>query len=138
MPSDILFTENGSVDVDELNSLYRLIGWDSQSRRTSAETAEMLKVSRYYIAAHHGNTKLIGFARVGGDPYVAQVLDVIAHPEYRRQGIATRCMQGVLQHPQSSRYAAVTLTDGSGIEGFYERFGFHPYGDTTLVWRQSH
>ncbi len=79
--ADITFTENGQVDVDQLNALYRLIGWDSQHRRTAADTAEMLAVSRYYVAAYASESTLVGFARVSGDPYVAQVLDVITHPE---------------------------------------------------------
>ncbi len=42
---DIIFTENGVVDVSQLNALYRLIGWDKRNRRTEAETLEMLRVS---------------------------------------------------------------------------------------------
>jgi ribosomal protein S18 acetylase RimI-like enzyme len=130
----ITFAENGWVDATQLNALYRSIGWDSHERRTDGETAAMLRLSRYYIAAHVLDTTLVGFARVCGDPYVVQVLDVITHPEYRRRGIATRCMRGVLAHLQSSRYVSVTLTDGSGIEGFYRRFGFRLSRDVALVW----
>lgn len=42
--ADITFTENGDVDVAQLNALYRLIGWDRQNRRTAADTAAMLSV----------------------------------------------------------------------------------------------
>ena len=72
-----------------------------------------------------------------GDPYVAQVLDVITHPEYRRRGIATRCMRGVLAHLQRYRYISVTLIDGSGIPDLYARFGFRALGDGALarVWK---
>src|SRR5262245_39442811 len=83
--ADITFTENGNVDVAQLNALYRYIGWDSHNRRTETETTEMLRVSHYYIAAHTAEGTLVGFARVCGDPYVAQVLDVITHPAYRRK-----------------------------------------------------
>jgi ribosomal protein S18 acetylase RimI-like enzyme len=130
----ITFTENGPVDVVQLNALYRIVGWDRAHRRTEAETAEMLRVSHYYIAAHAATGILVGFARVCGDPYVAQVLDVITHPAYRRRGIATTCMRGVLAHLQRSRYVSVTLTDGSGIEGFYQRFGFRVCKDVAQVW----
>jgi ribosomal protein S18 acetylase RimI-like enzyme len=136
-PAGIAFTENGRVDAAELNALYRLIGWDSQSRRTEAETAEMLRASRYYIAAHAAGGALVGFARVCGDPYVVQVLDVITHPAHRRRGIAAACMRGVLGHLQRSRYLSVTLTDGSGIEGFYRRFGFRVHPDVALVWERG-
>jgi GNAT superfamily N-acetyltransferase len=132
----ITFTENGPVDVTHLNALYRAIGWDSHERRTEAETAAMLRRSGYYIAAHTADDALVGFARVCGDPYVVQVLDVITHPGYRRRGIATRCMEGVLAHLQGSRYVSVTLTDGSGIDGFYRRFGFRLPRDVALVWER--
>lgn len=135
--ADITFTENGPVDVTQLHALYRLIGWDSRHRRTEAETTEMLRVSHYYIAAHTAEGTLVGFARVCGDPYVVQVLDVITHPAYRRRGIATQCMHGVLAHLQRSRYVSVTLTDGSGIAGFYQRFGFRVYKDVAQVWERG-
>lgn len=135
--ADITFTENGSVDVAQLNALYRFIGWDRHYRRTEAETTEMLRASHYYIAAHTTVGTLVGFARVCGDPYVAQVLDVITHPAYRRCGIATTCMRGVLAHLQRSRYVSVTLTDGSGIAGFYQRFGFHVCKDVAQIWERG-
>jgi ribosomal protein S18 acetylase RimI-like enzyme len=135
--ADITFTENGHIDVAQLNALYRLIGWDSHHRRTEAETIEMLRVSHYYVAAHTADGRLVGFARVCGDPYVVQVLDVITHPACRRRGIATRCMRGVLAHLQRSSYMSVTLTDGSGIPGFYQRFGFRVGTDVAHVWERG-
>ena len=138
-PTDIIYTDRGHVDVVQLNSLYRLIGWDHLERRTDAETRKMLKVSSYYITAETAQARLVGFARVCGDPYVVQVLDVITHPEYRRRGIATRCMAGVLAHLQQSRYVSVTLTHGHGLDDFYVRFGFRPVcSDTsTRAWRRD-
>jgi GNAT superfamily N-acetyltransferase len=135
--ADITFTENGQVDVNQLNALYKMIGWDNQRRRTAADTTEMLNVSRYYVAAHTGQGRLIGFARVCGDPYVVLVLDVITHPQYRRCGIATKSMNAVLEHLNSSQYVSVMLTDESGIEGFYRRFGFQVFRDVALVWERS-
>jgi GNAT superfamily N-acetyltransferase len=134
---NITFSENGDVAVAQLNALYQLVGWDRSHQRTAAETAEMLKVSHYYIAAHTAAGLLIGFARVCGDPYVAQVLDVITHPEYRHRGVATRCMQGVVAHLQRSRYVSVMLTHGSGLEGFYERFGFQVFEDIARIWKPT-
>jgi uncharacterized membrane protein YfcA len=45
-------------------------------------------------------------------------------------------MRGLLAHLQRSRYVIMTLTDGSGIEGFYRRFGFHVCTDRAQVWEQ--
>jgi GNAT superfamily N-acetyltransferase len=133
----IMFIENGDVDAGQLNTLYRLVGWDRFNRRTAAETVEMLRVSHYYIAALTAEGGLIGFARVCGDPYVAQVLDVITHPEYRRRGVATKCMRGVVAYLRQSRYVAVTLTHGSGLDSFYQRFGFQTVEDVTRIWKPA-
>jgi hypothetical protein len=72
MLNDITFTENGPVDVAQLDALHRLIGWDKHERHTETETAEMLRVSHYYIAAHTAEGRWVGFARVCGDPYIVQ------------------------------------------------------------------
>jgi GNAT superfamily N-acetyltransferase len=136
-PAHVTFAENGAVDPGQLNDLYRIVGWDRAQRRTPAETLEMLRASHYYIAAHTADGRLIGFARVCGDPYVVQVLDVITHPEYRRRGVATRCMRGVLAHLQRSRYVSVTLTAGHGLEVFYRKFGFDVDEDTALRWMRT-
>lgn len=134
---DITFTENGPIDIAQLHALYRVIGWDNRHRRTEVETTAMLRVSHYYIAAHTAAGSLVGFARVCGDPYVAQVLDVITHPAYRRRGIATQCMRGVLAYLQRSHYVSVTLTDSSGIAGFYHRFGFRGCPEETQRWERG-
>lgn len=67
MTAGLPFAENGFVDVEQLNALYRLIGWDRHDRRTRAETARMLELSPYYIAACDGR-RLVGFARVCPPP----------------------------------------------------------------------
>ncbi len=135
----ISFTERGPIDIAELNALYHIIGWDNRHRRTAAETTEMLKVSRYYIASHTRESRLVGLARVCGAPYTVQILDVITHPDDRRRGIATDCMRGIEKHLQLSNYLSVTLTDERGIAGFYRRFGFHPIDSVipTLSWKRG-
>ncbi|HWZ93363.1 MAG TPA: GNAT family N-acetyltransferase [Polyangiaceae bacterium] len=134
---EIAFSENGPIDVAQLNALYRLIGWDRSNRRSDEETVEMLKASRYYMAAHSPPVGLVGFARVCGDPYVVQVLDVITHPDFRHRGVVTHCMQGVVRHLECSRYVTVTMTHSPGLEKFYERFGFEPNGDQSRIARRA-
>lgn len=141
MPHDaigIVFAENDTVDPAQLNELYVMVGWDNDRRRTECETTEMLRTSYYHISAHSVDGRLIGFARVCGDPYIVQVLDVITHPDYRCRGIATRCMGGVLRHLLASDYVSVTLTDGSALDGFYQRFGFRLISPDTpsRVWNR--
>src|SRR4029077_9709988 len=115
----------------------RRIGWDRHNRRTEAETTALRRVSHYYIAAHTAEGTLVGFARVCGAPYVAQVFDVLTHPAYRRRGSATQGMRGVLTHLQRSRYVAVTVTDGSGMAGFYHRFGCRVCQELAQRWERG-
>ena len=135
--SGIDFAEGGAVEAFQLNSLYKLIGWDRYGRRTLQETREMLEASRFYVAAHAADHGLVGFARVCGDPYVAQVLDVITHPDWRRRGIATESMRRVLGHLERSRYVTVTLTAGTELAAFYERFEFRIGSEATRRWSPS-
>jgi ribosomal protein S18 acetylase RimI-like enzyme len=135
--ANITFEENGHIDVCQLNGLYRIMGLDSHQKRTEHQTTAMLRVSHYYIAAHTTDAVLVGFARVCGDPYVAQVLDVITHPQYRRRGIATRCMREVIAHIRQSRYLSVTLTSDTGMAAFYHRFDFRAVNEVTLRWGGS-
>jgi len=136
-PPGITFTENGAIDVVQLNALYRLVGWDRSNRRTVEETRAMLEVSHYYIAAQTTEGVLIGFARVCGDSYVAQVLDVITHPDHRRRGVATGCMCGVIAYLRRSRYVSVTLTHDGSLDAFYQRLGFRAGKDVLRVWKPA-
>ncbi|MCA9837215.1 MAG: GNAT family N-acetyltransferase [Trueperaceae bacterium] len=131
------FSENGDVDVRQLNHLYQLIGWDKHKRRTENATRLMLELSHFYVAAHTETGLLVGFARVCGDPYIVQVLDVITHPDYRRLGIASRCMEHVKAHLDKASYISVTLTDGTQIPGFYQKFGFREIEEPCLVWKKT-
>lgn len=136
MLDGIEFIENGHVDVTQLNDLFLAIGWDKTGRRTLDETTEMVARSYFTIAAWDGDL-LVGFARVCGDPYCVQVLDVITRDSYRRQGVATRCMEHVVRHLKASKYVSVTLTDGTGLDHFYEGFEFKQMDVPSRVWRPS-
>lgn len=130
------FLENSIVDVQALNNLYQFIGWDNSQRRSSSETEAMLNASAFHVQAI-SDGKLVGFARVCGDPYVVQVLDIITHPDYRRRGIATECMRRVVSHLVQANYVSVTLNDDSGIAGFYEQFGFETINQRPMKWHRS-
>ncbi len=135
--TEIAFTENGPIDVTQLNALYRLVGLDLHNRRSDGETVEMLGASRFYMAAHAPRVGLVGFARVVGDPYVVQVLDVITHPDYRRRGIATHCLQAVVRHLERSRYVTVTASHAAELGELFARFGFELHADGSRVWQRA-
>ena len=122
-PPEIRFAENCPMPVEDLHELWNLAGWSKAGQRTVDKTAEALERSDFYVCAF-ARDKMIGFARVCGDPYIAQVLDVLVHPDFRRLGIATEMMRRIGAHLDEAQYISVTLTDGSGYDAFYERHGF--------------
>lgn len=125
MLHDITFTtREPELTAEELNNLYTQVGWNKTGQRTADKTRRMLKASPLYITARTGS-QLIGFGRLLSDPYTAQVLDIITHPEYRRRGIARRVTQLLLENLPEG-LLGVSLVDGSGYPEFYESLGFEP------------
>lgn len=132
--------DDPNLDPVALTELYGLIGWNANGQRTPDRTARALRASvRYASAAHLG--ELVGFGRISGDEYAAQIVDVITHPEYRRQGIATKIMHKLLE-AANEQCLGLVLIDGSGYNDFYERFGFttaDPTSDRLMYWsRREH
>lgn len=115
-------THNQKPDVLDLIALYSDIGWNQDLQRTASKLDTMLDRSLHFICAYH-NHKLIGFGRILGDPFVAQLLDVITHPDYRRRGIATTIVRHLLNAVKDTHNSVIVI-DGSGYKGFYEKFGF--------------
>jgi len=134
---EIAFHEDCAVNVAELNTLYHMIGWDPTRKRNDRDTSAMLQASHYCVHASDTSDRLVGFARIAGDPYVAQVLDVITHPDFRRRGIATECMKRITAYLNESGYVSVTLLDDSGIPGFYDRFGFQSVKERPMSWQRT-
>lgn len=106
----------------ELNALYELVGWNKDGRRTEESSHELLTSSPFYVQARK-EEQLIGFGRLILDPYFAMIVDLITHPEERRQGVA----QGILERlvaQAKERHLPIQLIDGSGVPTLYERAGF--------------
>jgi ribosomal protein S18 acetylase RimI-like enzyme len=110
------------VDPEALTALYTGVGWNRDGRRTPARNRQLLGESRFYASVQCAGT-LVGFGRVLGDVYACQILDVITDPAYRRRGVATLVMDELMRFCRA-HYPSVQLVDGSGVPGFYERFGF--------------
>jgi GNAT superfamily N-acetyltransferase len=108
--------------ADEVNHLYDLVGWNASGLRTVTRTQKALDLSLCTVTAKSGN-KLVGFGRIIGDAYTAQILDLMTHPDFRRQGIASGILAELLRYAKG-KFLGIYLIDGSSIEGFYERHNF--------------
>lgn len=68
---------------------------------------------------------LVASARVITDyVYTGKVLDVIVHESVRGQGIGTRLMRAVVEHPALRGVDELTVNCRAGLAPFYERCGF--------------
>ena len=108
--------------ADAVNRLYDLVGWNASGLRTVAKTQKALDLSLCTVTAKFGD-KFVGFGRIIGDAYTAQILDLMTHPDYRRQGIASSVLDELLRYAKG-KFLGIYLIDGSSIEGFYEKHNF--------------
>ncbi len=127
-----------TISASEVLSLIRSVGWDPHNTRTVEKTQAQLDRSYFKVGAIEDG-KLVGFVRVCGDPYIVQILDLIVLADYRRRGIGTKLMEAVIQHLEHADYVSVTLTDGTRIKTFYEKFGFQKFATDTpsMVYRPN-
>lgn len=138
--NEIVFKQNDkTVSVSEINALYTLIGWNNSNQRTEDRTASILRTSAAYVTARSGG-ELIGFGRILGDAYTAQILDVMTIPEFRRYGVATQIIRLLLDW-SSDKFLGIYLIDGTRNPTFYERLGFEtadPETDRLMYWQPQH
>ena len=111
------------LEAAALNDLYTAVDWNADNERTEAKTSAMLQASPCFVAAW-ADEKLVGFGRILADPYTAQILDVMTHPDYWKRGVASGVMERLLDFARGHEFLGVTLIAAGGLEGFYTRFGF--------------
>lgn len=125
-------------DASEVQALYELVGWNRTRQRTVARTEEALRRSEF-VACVRADGRLVGFGRLVADGYGALILDVMTHPEHRRQGIATAVLESIVSRARG-RFFGITLVDGSGFPDLYRRLGFfdaNPTSDRLMYWTEE-
>jgi len=130
-----LYHRRARPPASDVNELYGVVGWNEEGERTLEKTTAALGRSLAVVTARISG-ELVGFGRLIGDSYTAQVIDVMTHPSFRRQGIARAVLTTLLEFARG-RYLGVYLIDGSGIPGLYERHGFepaNPASDRLMYW----
>ena len=110
------------LEAAALNDLYTAVDWNADNERTEAKTSAMLQASPCFVAAWVED-QLVGFGRILADPYNAQILDVMTHPDYWKRGVASGVMERLLEFARG-QFPSVMLIAGGGLEAFYTRFGF--------------
>lgn len=108
------------VDYQQWRALLSDSGWGTADSYPDARMEKMIKGCSYFVVAHETNN-LLGYARAFTDDiHVTWLVEILIHPERRRQGIGSQIMKellGVTGH--TCIYAEVL----AGTEGFFESFG---------------
>jgi ribosomal protein S18 acetylase RimI-like enzyme len=122
-----------ALGAAQLNELYAAVGWNEQGERTNQKTRLLLARSAHFVAAWQG-AQLVGFGRVLADVYFAQILDVMTHPEYRRQGVARRVVAELVAFAEREELGLVLIAAGDAV-ALYEAHGFmraNPHKDVLM------
>lgn len=105
------------------------------SLRDEAKEAESLK-NTIAITARDTDGTLIGYIRLLTDKaYMFYILDVMVHPDYRKQGIGEAMMEVTVEESKKNGFIKIFLTAIPGSEPFYAKFGFKEGMSPVLTMR---
>lgn len=111
---------NAKIDVNELNSLLKTIGWGIDSPE---KLEESLKLSWGWITVRDDLNMLIGFVQILSDGIVhAYILRLLVHKDYQGKGIGTKIMENLMEFLDENKLRPILLTKPTE-ESFYSKFG---------------
>lgn len=106
-----------------LKDLYDSVGWGAYTSDMESLFAG-LENSTHLVTAWDEN-KLVGLARVISDRFtIVYLQDVLVHPDYQRQGIATELMERVFRPFNHVRQQVLLTDDRDDQYAFYTKLGF--------------
>lgn len=131
-PIDIT-DDRARLDVTRILALYEDTWW-AKGRSVDA-VRRALEHSHPVVTAWEAG-QLVGFARVISDlTFRATIWDVIVRPSHQRRGIGLAMMRFVLDHPDLRSVSHFLLLTADK-RGFYERLGFTPEREMTMMLRR--
>lgn len=109
---------------NELVDLYRLVGWDFYMEKV--KNIEACYKASLCVYTVYDQDRLVGSIRVVGDGMsIIYIQDVVVHPNYQHQGIATALVNEVLLD-YASCYQKVLISENDELHrNFYRKLGFH-------------
>ncbi|MBZ5600384.1 MAG: GNAT family N-acetyltransferase [Acidobacteriia bacterium] len=153
MGLDILIREATLDDIPEILR-HRRCMYEDMDYREPQPLAAMVATSEQYLAQALANRSfrawfaLAGMRVVGGGavlispwpshPYDlecrrATILNLYVYPQFRRQGVARRLMQAMIEWCRSQDFATVSLHASADGRHLYEALGFKPTNEMRLA-----
>ena len=133
----LVFSQNRSFDLIELEQLLAAVGW---TRRPVRRVRRALDNSLLKVGLWRHDPKfprLIGFARCTGDGVLeATVWDVAVHPLYQGSGLGKQLMVYVLEQLGDMGLERVTLFADPEVVDFYQsqQWELEPQGHRCAFW----
>lgn len=119
---DYTIREYRKVDIEELLSLYRSVGW-----RNYTDDPDMLQAAcqnSLLMLAAYRHDRLIGLVRVVGDGHsVILVQDLLVDPAEQRRGIDTALMHEILLRYRDVYHLQLMTDHTDGMKVFYQKLG---------------
>ncbi|MDB9456727.1 GNAT family N-acetyltransferase [Dolichospermum circinale CS-1225] len=130
--SQIQFSQSlGDIDICKLQQLFDITAFWAKGRNIK-DLAIAIANSEPVISVWDKEL-LIGFARATSDGiYRATIWDVVIHPDYQGNGLGSKLIETVLNHPRMQKVERVYLMT-THQQKFYEKIGFQVNKTTTMV-----
>jgi N-acetylglutamate synthase-like GNAT family acetyltransferase len=130
--SQIQFSQSpGDIDIGQLQELFDIAAFWAKGRNIK-DLAIAIANSEPVISVWDQEL-LIGFARATSDGiYRATIWDVVIHPDYQGNGLGSKLIETVLNHPRMQKVERVYLMT-THQHKFYEKIGFQVNKTTTMV-----
>ncbi|MEY2913743.1 MAG: hypothetical protein RLZZ184_3052 [Cyanobacteriota bacterium] len=130
--SQIQFSQSrGDIDISQLQELFDIAAFWAKGRNIK-DLAIAIANSEPVISVWDKEL-LIGFARATSDGiYRATIWDVVIHPDYQGNGLGSKLIETVLNHPRMQKVERVYLMT-THQQKFYEKIGFQVNKTTTMV-----
>ena len=127
---DIAYTEEKKFTLEQVQELFRSVGWVSGEYPQRLYKA-LMHSSR--VTTAWDGARLVGLARTLDDgEMLACIHYVLVHPDYQRRGIAGTMLERIKEHYKNYLYIEVMPEESKNVP-FYQKHGFQIMPEGTAM-----
>ena len=112
-----------TLTAQEVIDLRELSGWDHDK----SEWELCLRQNLLSVSARNDENEVIGVGFLCGNQRHAELVDLVVHPDYRKQGVGREISRKIIDYAldQKIKYFGLTYDKSfPWLKGFYESEGF--------------
>lgn len=115
-------TNKSILNAEHLLALYEAVGWNEENLKNERVVHDII-LKADLVTFIYEQKRLVAFGRLNYDGFIAEVKDVMTHPDFRKQGYVSKIMESIINHA-GKKYSCIKIVDGGTIPKFYKKFGF--------------